>query len=242
MLKTKIVCTPRKPRRAFFIEIMNLIDFHAHILPGADHGSDGNGTSLAQLDYASSVGVTAVVATPHFYPHKHQVKDFLDKRAESFNELRSAYSGNVDIILGAEVLLCENINKLPGIENLCISGTRAILIELPFSSFKHIYYETVDALIFDGFDVILAHADRYDADVIESLVSLGAKIQLNASALSTLFMKKHVRSWLDRGLVVAIGSDIHMADKKAYASYKKAANKTLKYNIMERTAKIIRQD
>jgi hypothetical protein len=55
-------------------------------------------------------------------------------------------------------------------------------------------------------------------------------------------MKKHVRSWLDRGLVVAIGSDIHMADKKAYVSYKKAVDKTFKYSIMERTAKIIRQD
>ena len=231
-----------KTAACIFIGIMNLIDFHAHILPCADHGSDGNNTSLSQLAYASSVGVNTVVATPHFYPHKHKVKDFLERRSASYCDLKGAYDGDINIILGAEVLLCENINKLPDVDKLCIEGTRAILIELPFSSFKHSYYETVEALISDGFDVILAHADRYDADIIDSLVTLGAKIQLNASAISALFVKKHVKSWLDRDLVVAIGSDIHMADKKAYVSYKKAVDKTFKYSIMEKTAKIIRQD
>jgi hypothetical protein len=33
-----------------------------------------------------------------------------------------------------------------------------------------------------------------------------------------------------------------MADKKAYVSYKKAVDKIFKYSIMEKTAKIIRQD
>ena len=218
---------------------MNLIDFHAHILPGADHGSDGKDTSLTQLSYASDCGVTSIVATPHFYPHKHKVKEFLDRRASALAELRSAYSGNVDVILGAEVLLCENINKLPDVDKLCIEGTRAILLELPFSSFKHTYCETVEALISDGFKIILAHADRYDAKIIESLVDMGVYIQLNASALSNLFIKKHIRSWLDRGLVVAIGSDIHMLDKKAYPSFKKAFKRTCEYKIMDRTCEII---
>ena len=242
MRKNKNCMHAEKTAACIFIGIMNLIDFHAHILPCADHGSDGKNTSLSQLAYASSVGVNTVVATPHFYPHKHKVKDFLERRSASYCDLKGAYGGDINIILGAEVLLCENINKLPDVDKLCIEGTHAILLELPFSSFKHSYYETVESLISDGFDVILAHADRYDADIIDSLVTLGAKIQLNASSLSSLFVKKHIKSWIERGIVVAIGSDIHMADKRAYAAFKKAVGRTLKYNIMDKTKKIIKSN
>ncbi|MEE3459824.1 MAG: CpsB/CapC family capsule biosynthesis tyrosine phosphatase, partial [Candidatus Faecousia sp.] len=42
-----------------------MIDFHAHILPGADHGSDGLETSLRQLALAEEAGVDTIVATPH---------------------------------------------------------------------------------------------------------------------------------------------------------------------------------
>ena len=46
------------------------LDYHAHILPGCDHGSDGLVTSLKQVEMAASAGVKTICATPHFYPHK----------------------------------------------------------------------------------------------------------------------------------------------------------------------------
>ena len=42
-----------------------MTDFHAHILPGADHGSDGMETSLTQLALAEAAGVDTIIATPH---------------------------------------------------------------------------------------------------------------------------------------------------------------------------------
>lgn len=40
------------------------MDFHAHILPGADHGSRDLDHSLRQLRAAKAVGVDTIVATP----------------------------------------------------------------------------------------------------------------------------------------------------------------------------------
>ena len=68
---------------------IDIPDFHAHILPGADHGSDSSKTSLAQLRLAADAGVKRVVATPHFYPNSHTVKDFLAKREASYQRLKS---------------------------------------------------------------------------------------------------------------------------------------------------------
>ena len=47
-----------------------LVDYHAHILPGCDHGSDGTETSKRQLEAAKAAGIETVCATSHFYPEK----------------------------------------------------------------------------------------------------------------------------------------------------------------------------
>ena len=205
--------------------IMNYIDFHSHVLPGADHGSDSVETSLVQLKMAEAAGVGTIVATPHFYPHKHSVDGFLKRREVSYRNIADKYHGKINIILGAEVLLCDNINKLPFLEKLCISGTKTILIELPFTSFKQSYVDMVEALINDGYRVVLAHPERYEARDIESMISVGAVLQLNSTAFGKIFINKYVGSWLDRDLVYALGSDIHLLKKKYYKSFARAVKR-----------------
>lgn len=202
---------------------MKIIDFHTHILPHADHGSDSTETSLMQLQLSEKASVDTIIATPHFYPHRHRVEDFLKRRESCYNKLISRTDAN--IILGAEILLCEGLNKLSGLEKLTIDGTNMLLIELPFTAFKNEYESCIEELIIDGYNVILAHADRYPKESIERLILLGAKIQLNAASVSRLIIRKHVIDWINRGLVIGIGSDIHMIDKKAYASFVKAKKK-----------------
>jgi protein-tyrosine phosphatase len=114
------------------------------------------------------------------------------------------------------VLICDNIEKMPMLENLCIEGTNTMLIELPFTDISKSHLDSVRSLIKSGFNIVLAHADRYSPDEIEAFIALGAKIQLNADSLDKLFIKKHLINWIDRDVVVAIGSDIHSDDKNAY--------------------------
>ncbi len=218
---------------------MKTIDFHTHILPGADHGSDSLATSLSQIELAKSACVDVLIATSHFYPHRHRINDFLKKRDKAYNELTQ--NTDIEIIAGAEVLLCEGLNKLEGLEKLTIGDSNVILLELPDSTFKPEYESCVEDIISSGYRIVLAHADRYPEENIERLVSIGAKIQLNASALSGFLTKKHITKWIERGLVVALGSDIHMADKKAYASFVKAKKKLGSYfdSIMQKTNQIL---
>lgn len=206
-----------------------LVDFHAHILPGVDHGSDSMATSHAQLAMARAAGVDRIIATPHFYPHVHSLDDFIERRNDAYLALHHTFRRldftPPDIRLGAEVLLCEGLEELPVLSRLAVFGTKTILIELPFNDFIYKYAETVGALIDKGYDVVLAHAERYPVDNIEAVLQFGAKIQLNAAALARTFMSRSVRSWLSRGLVYAVGSDIHMTDKTAYRQYSRAVSK-----------------
>ena len=66
---------------------MTEIDFHAHILPGCDHGSDGWETSRRQLVLARKAGVGMICATSHFYGHHTSVERFLQKRQRCYETL-----------------------------------------------------------------------------------------------------------------------------------------------------------
>ena len=203
---------------------VDVVDFHAHILPGADHGSSSLDTSLAQLKLAKEHGVTRIVATPHFYPHRHTLEKFLARREACASELIDVRQDtDPEVKLGAEVLLCEGLENFEGIERLCIRGTNTILIELPFTDFRSSYCDTVAKLLRRGLDVVLAHVDRYPKNNIEEMLDIGVrKLQLNADSLAKLFKDKHLLSWAKDGYVVSLGSDIHGSDAKAYKRFVKA--------------------
>lgn len=198
-----------------------MIDFHAHILPGADHGSDGIETSLQQLSLAEAAGIDTVVATPHFYPQVDRFADFLRLREKTASELINHYHGPIRILLGAEVHMCVGLDHLDGIEALCIPGTNVILSELSFRGYAGNMGETFERMLDDGLNPILAHVDRYETTLIENYFSLGLFGQVNADAITRRFGRRTLLQWIDNGLILALGSDIHGAND-GYAPYTKA--------------------
>ncbi len=128
----------------------------------------------------------------------------------------------VEIICAAEVLLCEGLNNLPELGRLRIGDSNTILIEMPTPPWPD---RLIDSLIQikseRGFEIVLAHVERYDAKAIQQLFSLGMLGQLNASAFHRIFERKRFYNWIDDSYVVALGSDIHGYDK-AYNDYSNA--------------------
>lgn len=212
---------------------MDIVDFHAHILPRADHGSSSSTVSLRQLELAKECGVSRIIATPHFYAHRDSVESFLRRRnacAARLFERIGEVGCDVDIALGAEVLVCDNMSMLPRIKELCISGTDTILLELPFSDISSVHLDSVRDIGKMGLNVVLAHADRYDPQVIEGIIKFGnVKLQLNANSLATVFRRKHLYNWLEKNHVIALGSDIHGTDEKAYKRFAIAKRKAANY-------------
>jgi len=223
---------------------MKKIDFHSHVLPGVDHGSDSVKTSLFQIKNAIKAKMDIVVATPHFYPHRHKVDDFIRQRDRGYNSLIGALADDmkgIRILKGAEILIFDGLDRLPGIDKLCIEGTSVLLLELPFSDFHSDFPDLTERLISLGFKVVLAHAERYSQINVERMIEAGAKLQLNASALSGIFPNRACIKWIMRDLVVGIGSDIHNMDASAYKKFLSAEKKYSKEfeAIMENSCNIL---
>lgn len=210
-------------------QMTDFLDFHTHILPGVDHGSESLETSLSQLKLAKSFGITKIFATSHFYPHQHTVTSFIERRDKAYLSIKNSGAAIPEIKLGAEVLLCEGLHKLTGLENLTIFGTKLLLLELPFASLTHGMLHAVKRLVENGYEVVLAHADRYPRPRIEALIEHGAKIQLNVDSVASPFARKPLLDWFKRGIVVGLGSDIHGVDTRIYKKFAKAVSKILPY-------------
>lgn len=194
------------------IEIDLSLDYHAHILPGCDHGSDGLETSLKQVAMAASAGVETVCATPHFYPHKESVEAFLQRRAKTAELLLNNLTENAPRIrLGAEVLICDGMDRLEGLSHLCCEDTDELLLEMPFYAWPAAIWNTLH-LLCDRQDIriVIAHAERYPAENIERLARDGVPLQLNAEILTKPLQRKRYLTWIENGYVRYLGSDIHM--------------------------------
>lgn len=221
-----------------------VIDFHAHILPGADHGSKGIDETLIQLDMIKNAGVDTVVATPHFYPNKDRIEDFIKRINASAKVITESEISRPSICVGSEVLYCLNLERMEGLEKLCIRGTNVLMLELPMDHWDIDIFETVESLL-RKYTVILVHIDRYiryEEENIHELLGMGALAQINASSLFRFSKKRKIARALDTGSVVAIGSDLHKTDRETYEQFALAQKKLggAYDEIMSRSAELLR--
>ena len=202
----------QKPMKRTGSMIDLALDYHAHVLPGCDHGSDCVKTSLKQLEMASDAGIKTVCATPHFYPHKESIVSFLQRREASAQLLRENLTADApQLQLGAEVLICDGMERLDGLSRLCRGGTNELLLEMPFYQWPESIWDTLYSLCErQDIKVILAHAERYSPEAIEQLIRDNVPLQLNTECLTKPLHRRRYLKWIQNGSVKYLGSDIHM--------------------------------
>lgn len=219
------------------------IDFHAHILPGADHGSDRIETTMAQLELIRSSGVDAVVATPHFYPNQDSPERFLARRARAVEALLAAApKGGPKIFLGAEVAVCPHLERMEKthLQRLCIAGTNVILLEMPMTTWNDALIRTVTEIRELGFCPVIAHVDRYAAGEVAKVLRRDLPVQLNASAFRGLLHRGRYLKLAMTPRVWALGSDLHRSDEKGYEAFSRLLADGRFAPVFARTAELLR--
>lgn len=204
-----------------------IIDFHTHILPNIDDGSNSVLTSVKMLEEASNQGIGTIVCTPHFWPLKTTVPEFLQKREEKEGLLRSAIEGLSHperipkIIMGAECGWVKNISRYPGLEALCIEDTSFLLLELPLERWTDEIFEELYRLNTQrGIYPVIAHPNRYDRSIkeynaIPAFAQLDCLFQIEANSVLWFKEKKFNLKLLSGPVPCVLGSDVHNDGPKA---------------------------
>lgn len=218
------------------------IDFHAHILPGADHGSASLEVSQKQAELAAEAGIDVLIATPHFYPHRESPDDFFARREETAKLLKENYPQKAPrLLIGSETHLCRGLHHMENIEQLCVEGTKVLLLELPGDFSVSAYESTLEGLLFERkLTVVLAHINRYSPQIIDFLMELGFLAQLNAEAFCHLRTRRRAIERAKDPRIVALGSDIHgvSVGYEEFRQMRRRLGDEYK-GIMQRTAQLL---
>lgn len=192
-----------------------IIDFHSHILPGIDDGSQSVAESLELLNIQKEQGVEIVAATPHFYANHVSVEEFLRRRQRAFSELSAALPDDAPrIVPGAEVRYYEGISRLNDLNSLRLGNSKLLLLEMPTSVWtEYTVRELIDLCNHSQLRPVLAHIERYlrlqKPQVWDRLLDSGMLMQVNASFFSDFRTRRKAMRMLAYGEAHLIGSDCH---------------------------------
>ena len=194
---------------------MDLIDFHAHVLPGIDDGAQDIEEARKLLVSQKEQGIRAVVATPHYLKHT-SISNFVKNRDAAIELVKREIGEEIpDIIPAAEVELYYGFSSKRHPERLCIAGTNYILIELPFEFWNEwIYEELYQLSVKHKLRPIIAHLDRYittprNLKFVDKILKSDVLIQVNAGALLSFSSRSIVKAFAKRNAFTILGSDCH---------------------------------
>ena len=199
------------------------VDFHCHILPCFDDGSESVEMSLKMLEQEKAQGVDRVILTSHFYRRHEEQDHFLKRRQAAFDELmRAAEKSGMELPelkLGAEVAMTRQL-KMEDLRPLCIEGTQTLLLELPFAPVGP-WLNDVKAIIDKNtVRVVFAHIERYrdvwKKNEFEEIMELPVLKQINTSSVISdgFFRKRQLLKLIEEERVHILGTDAHNLTKR----------------------------
>lgn len=200
-----------------------MIDIHTHILPNFDDGSSSVEISVNMLKALREQGVKKVVLTPHFYAYRTDVDSFVQKRQKALDVLIEELKKepvDISLYLGAEVLYFDDVWALDNLDELCICGTKYIMIEMPFARWNDTMVEKISKIVSRGYIPIIAHIDRYVKKqkglmYFYRLAELGALLQINTSSVLSFYNRLRLKRLIEKGVVTLFGTDCHNMGARA---------------------------
>ena len=197
-----------------------MIDLHAHILPGLDHGPDDWNEALEMCRIAIADGITTIATTPHvseIFPNSPQ-------RIEAAAAELRLRLGDADIPLAVVVGGDYHIRpELSPANVLTLGGNgRYFLLEFPYQVLPPRADAFIKVLIGRGLLPIVTHPERTtslqrDWRRLEPLVKAGAIVQITAGSLLGEFgpaATAAANRFLKMGWVHLLASDAHWAHER----------------------------
>lgn len=199
------------------------VDFHSHLIPGIDDGSKSLEESADIVRFFYSLGVRKMITTPHismdYYPNKPE------QILLGFNTLKEYISSlgiEMKIEVAAEYMIDDGFPDLIKNGGLLTFGDKYILIELGGFMLHPEFFNSVFELQSSGYNVILAHPERYsfwfhDKKIYKELKDRDICFQMNLLSLTGYYSSEVNNSarWLiDNKMVDFIGSDVHHFQQK----------------------------
>ena len=198
-----------------------LVDIHSHLIPGIDDGVKTIDESIFLIRRLEQLGFKKVITSPHVMAdgYTNSRETILSGR----NEVREAIKANgIDIEFDAtgEYNIDESMYGRIEQQQLLPFGKNYIMVEMPFLAKPAIMGDILYKLQTAGYNVILAHPERYsyfhenDFEAYNSLKDRNLLFQINIGSLAGIYGKAAkftAEKMIDENMVDFVGTDMHGA-------------------------------
>ena len=193
-------------------------DLHSHLIPGIDDGSPDLETSVMLIKEMGNLGYKKIITTPHvmgeYYPNS---SESILSGLENVREAIATANIPVEIYAAAEYNADENFNRLIREDDLLTMPGKKLLFELSLTGEDHGIHQIVFNLRVKGYNLILAHVERYPyfhgaMTAIERFKEGGCALQVNILSLVGHYgrpVKKWAEKLLKAGMIDYLGTDLH---------------------------------
>lgn len=201
------------------------VDSHSHILPGIDDGCPDIEASLACIRQFINAGYVGTICTPHVIPkaYPQNTPQQIRKWVTALQAEITARGLDYSVWPGGEFVLAqENWEwfERDGVPTL--GNSRATLMDWWGTSWPDFADATIDRLLAEGYQPILAHPERMKLpesellDLVDSLTARGVWLQGNLNSISGgegPHSQALSRAWLQAGRYYLLASDTHHPER-----------------------------
>lgn len=193
-------------------------DIHSHLIPGVDDGSSSLEESIFLIKALRDLGFKKLITTPHhLYNSFPDGTSILDEKLLELRQEIEKQGIDIELDLGVELMLDDDISEMIKKGEIRTFGDNNLLFEIPMNS--EVY--GLDQWLFDlqlaGYNLILAHPERYsyffkNSDIFDSFKDRGILMQLNTMSISGYYgpdIKDSAEWMIDNNYVDLLGSDCH---------------------------------
>jgi len=185
---------------------MEIIDIHTHLLPGVDDSRLSSWRIKKMMESYKEARVNTLVFTPHINdPYVNTKRNKIDKVFEKAS--KAANDAGIRTFLGCEYYVQDNPKDM---DYLPLAG-KYVLCETDVNFCPSSYLDTLREIRAKGYQVILAHIERYKWLTLESELfsilkeEIGALMQVNVKGSKTA----EGRTYLKKGVVDFLATDNH---------------------------------
>lgn len=192
---------------------------HCHLIPGVDDGSKSLEETIECLQTLHDVGYQKVYITPHFqFPRFPNQEADIQRRFADLKQALQEHNIQIELAgLGGEYRIDDGFSKRLNDSRFLKINDKYVLLELSLHQSRMGIDETIFDLQMKGYDVILAHPERYPyynahSQTLAHLHEQGVLFQLNVLSLSGFYgesAQHKAFDYLEKKWVDFLGTDTH---------------------------------